>query len=79
MFSERDLDPVFCLQNLDRFEPFGTITSTMTSDDPTPRYSLEASMRSTGSAVSKGYGKWVSYDDVLRLMIVVKSGVPGGK
>jgi hypothetical protein len=29
-------------------------------------------MRCTGSAVSKGYGVWVRYDDVLRLMIALK-------
>ena len=66
------IDPVFCLESLDRFEPEATLTTTMRSGETTPHTKLETSMRSTGSAVSKGYGVWVRYENVLRLMIALK-------
>ena len=66
------IDPVFCLESLDRFEPEATLTTTMRSGETTPHTKLETSMRSTGSTVSKGYGVWVRYEDVLRLMIALK-------
>ena len=66
------IDPVFCLESLDRFEPEATLTTIMRSGETTPHTKLETSMRSTGSAVSKGYGVWVRYEDVLRLMIALK-------
>ena len=65
-------DPVFCLESLDRYEPEATLTTVMKSSEKTPRTKLETSMQSTGSAVSKGYGRYVLYHDVLRFMIAVK-------
>lgn len=66
------IDPVFCLQDLARYEPEATINITMRSIDTEPRTRLIASMRNTGSAVTKGDGAWVRYNDVLSFMILLK-------
>ena len=66
------IDPIFCLESLERFEPEAAFTLTMRSNQDVPCSSLHASMRNTGNAVFKGYGAWVRMDDVLRLMIALK-------
>lgn len=69
---EKELDPVFCLEILDRFEPEARVTTTMTTGQDAPRTTLQAYMESTGNAVTKGYGKWVRFHDVLTLMCKLK-------
>ena len=66
------MDPVFCLGNLNRFEPTAAFSMTMDSGSAQPSMKVTAGMRDTGNAVSKGYGAWVRMDDVLRLMIALK-------
>ena len=65
-------DPVFCLESLNRFLPTAAFSMTMDSGSTQPHVKVTAGMRDTSNAVSKGYGAWVRFDDVLRLMIALK-------
>lgn len=67
------------LDSLKRYKPHAEFSISGDSNTKEPFMQVTASMVCTGNAVHEGFGGYVKFDDVLRLLIEVEISHGGSK